>query len=367
MPTILVRSIVFFVFMVCAIPTTNAQDEQNPTGKILEIHSGRQPMPSVIPLYREHNYGFWASGFPRLKDWKVPSSGDPVQAMDFRARLISDKAEMTISLFSGKRFGENVEVVARVWISEGQTIEVMELKKFGFEPVTVKMLATPTVVADVPLVTNPASQLRTTVSNVVATLPTFNIKFLNGSPKDIMAFEWHTETGGRPLASSIAQGKYGKALIEANGSYEMNIPASKRETDLGPIQMVIGAVIYSDGSIEGSTRSASSFLSFTEGRRKAVEEISALLEKAVERKAGRDDLSSLILRVDSLDDSLPRANGRPTSAVGIAFAAVVTEAVGFLRRADTDFAGKSEAEFISALSDLARFYSEWHNRMKVIR
>ena len=362
MPTVFLRCIVFLALVASTFVLVNAQIEQNPTGKILEIHSGRQPAQFIIALYRESNHGFWASGFPRLKDWKLPSTGDPVQAMDFRARLVGDKAELTISLFTGKRFGANVETVVSITITEGQTMEVPELKKYGFEPVMVKMLSTPTSVADVPLVNNPAPQLRTTVANIVATLPTFNIKFLNGSPKDIMAFEWHTETGGRPLLSSIAQGRYGNVLIEANGSYEMNIPASKRETDLGSVIMVIGAVIYRDGTIEGSPKSAASFLAFTEGRKKAVEEITALLEKAVEKKAGRADLASLISRVDSLDDSLPKANGRPTSAAGIAFAAVVTEAVGFLRRADKDFAGKSDDDLASALADLTRFYAEWRTR-----
>lgn len=364
MPTVLFRSIIFLLLMSSVFALANAQDERNPTGKILEIHSGRQPRPSVIPLYREHNYGFWASGFPRLKDWKMPSGGDPVQAMDFRARLVGDKAEMTISLFSGKRFGENVEIIARVSISDGQTIEVTDLKKFGYEPITVKMLATSMAVADVPLVTNPAPQLRTTVSNIVATLPTFSVNFLNDSPKEILAFSWHTETDGRRLMSGLSQGRYGNALIDSGGTYEIKIKSNKRETDLNPVIMIIGAVIYRDGSIDGDPKAATSFLAFTEGRKKALEQIVPLLQKAAEKGPGRADIVSLIAKIDGLTDGGPRNNGRPSTPLGIAFAGIVTETVGLLREADRDFTGKTDAELGTSLIKLAKFYSDWQTRMK---
>jgi hypothetical protein len=364
MPTILFRFLVFLVLITSTFVLTNAQDRQEPSGKTLEIQSTRTPPPGNIALFWERSNGFWAPGFPRLKDWKMPSTGDPVQALEFKARLVGDKCELTISQFSGKRFGANIDILARVVVVEGETFVVSELKKYGFEPVTVKMVTTPIAVGDVPIVSNPSPRLRTTVNSVVATLPAFSIKFQNDSPKDVMAIEWHTETSGRILLSSISQGKYGKALIEANGSFERIIRTQKRETDLNPVTMAIGAVIYRDGSIDGDPKAASSFLAFTEGRNMALDKIVPLFDKAIEIRAGLGDLASLISDVDSLNDGSPRVNGRPSTARGIAFNDVVTEAVGFLRRAEVDFAGKSDAEFAAALNDLAKFYREWQTRMK---
>lgn len=364
MPTVLFRSLIYLVFLSSAFVATNAQNRQEPSGRILEIHSGRWPRPSVIALSSEHSNGFWGAGFPRLKDWKLPSTGDPVQAMDFKARLVGDKAEVMISLFTGKRFGENVEVIARIAISEGETIEVSDLKKFGFEPVAIKMLVTPTAVADVPLVTNPAPLLRTTVNSIVATIPTLSVKFENGSPKAIMAFEWHTETDGRRLMSGVAQGKYGNALIVPGGLYEMNLKTNTRDTDHNPVTMVIGAVIYEDGSIDGSPQAAVAFLAYTEGRKRALEQLVPLLLKTAETKSGRPDMLELIAKVDLLTDGGPKVNGRPASPVGIAFAGIITEALGRLRQLNSESVGKSDAEAISSMTELANFYRAWQVKMK---
>jgi hypothetical protein len=152
-------------------------------------------------------------------------------------------------------------------------------------------------------------------------------------------------------------------LIDAGGIYEMNFPASKRPTDLNPIVLVIGAVVYRDGSIDGDAKFAAPFLAFTEGRKKALEQIVPLLQKNAANGTGRADLAQLIAKIDAVTDGGPRVNGRPSGPVSIAFAAVVTDTVGFLRRVETDFAGKSDAEVVAALSDLAKFYAEWQTRM----
>lgn len=359
MPTSLQRTFASLVLLTCTFLYTSAQDAQEPTGKILEVHSKRNPQPSIIALYRERFNGFWASGYPRLKDWKAPPTGDPIQALDFKAQLVGDKCELIISTLSGKRFGENVEPIARVSIADGDTVVVSELMKFGFDPVTVRLRSILTAVADVPFVTNPASGLRTEVSNIVATLPTFKIKFMNDSGKDIMAFDWYTEAGGKKLRSAIAQGRFGKALIEANGSYEMNINANRRDGDPNPVTMVIVSVVYRDGSVDGDRNSASTFLAFTEGRKKALEQIVPILQKEAEKTSGRTDLVSVKSKIDALTDGVS-----PSTAAGIAFEGTITELLDSLRKIDIQAGGKSDSELGSAFREITTSYREWLARMK---
>lgn len=372
MPNIFFRSLVILSAAIASLGSVNAQRSNSstePSGKVIEIHSERFPKPALIALSSERSAGFWASGFPRLKDWQLPNPGDPIQVIDFHARLVGDQGQLVISLYRGKRFGEIIENIAHIVLSEGDTVVVSEMKKFGFEPVTVRMSRVSTTVADVPMVSNPAPLLRTTVSNVVSTLPVFKIRFLNESDKNIMAFDWHTETGGRGLLSGLAQGRYGRPLIEANGTYEMTLNAENPYAE-NPyasgniISMVIGAVIYEDGSIDGDAQRAANFLSFTDGRKKALDQLIPLLLKATEQRSQRSDIPALIAAVDALKDGGPKRNGRSVGGVAIAFDGVITEALISLRKLNSESAGKTDEEVSLSLRQLTDFYRDWQSRMQ---
>lgn len=367
MPNSLVRVLVLSIMTIAAFGTARGQESnlsEGPSGKVIEIQSSRSPQPLLIVLSHDRRSGFWASGFTRLKDWKVPDTGDPIQAMDFRARLVGDHGELDISLFRGKRFGEITENVAHIVLSVGDTVIVSELKKFGFEPVTVKMSLVPTTIADVPLVSNPAPMLRTTVSNFVSTLPAFKVRFLNESKKDVAALAWYTVAGDKKLMSALAQAEYGKPLIEANGSYELNIRAENPDPSEDYISFVIGAVIYEDGTVEGDALQAANFFSFSEGRKKALGQLVPLLFKTAEQNSQSSDIPTLIAAVDNLTDGGPRVSGRPRSPVGIAFAAVISEALESLRQLNSVSVGKPDVEVRRSLTQLAEFYRDWQNRMQ---
>lgn len=361
----LFRFLVVVIMTITAAVLVNGQEANSitePSGKVIEVHSSRSPRPSLIALGRDRSSGFWAS-FPRLKDWKPTSAADPIQVIDFKARLVGDQGELVISGLSGKRFGENTEIIARIMLSVGDTVVISEMKKFGFEPVTVKMLQIATAIADVPLVSNPAPLLRTKVSNVVATLPTFNIKFVNESSKDIMAFAWHTQAGEHMLLTSTAQGKYGEPLMAANGSFEMNISAENHDTGSPYVTMVIRAVIYADGSIDGDPKEALSFLAYTEGRKKALEQLVPIFRKAADKSSRRPDIPSLISAVDAISDGGPQVNGRPSSPAGIAFAGVIKEALESLRRLNSE-SMEDGVETQRKLAELSDFYRDWQIRMQ---
>ncbi len=366
MAAITTRFCVLLILVVTLTGLASGQDSDlrlEPTGFVIEIHSNRPPGPVPIELRRDKSSGFWASGFPYLKDWKRSDTSEASQVLDFKANLIGDQGELVISLFRGKRFGEIIEKIARILISEGDTVVVSEMAKFGFEPITVKLLRKTTTVANVPLVSNPASLLRTTVIPIVSTLPKFYIKFHNETGKDIMAFDWHTEAGGRRLMTGLAQGKYGHVLIESSSSYEMNINARQNKGDTDLIKMVISAVIFKDGTVEGSTQAAETYFSFTEGRKKALDSLVPLLESASVGNSQRPDLAGLIARVDSLTDDFPKIDGNIYTTVGIAFESVITEAMQNLRKIDSESVGKPDSEKMAKLNEVAKFFREWQSRM----
>ncbi len=359
----MVLRILFLLILVTSGNYLAKGQDAAPSGRILEITSGRMPRPDVIALHTDRPSGFWASGFPRTKDWKVPETGDPVHVLNFSGRLIGDRAELVISSFSGKRFDDIRENIATVMISEGETVVASDMKKFGFEPVTIRMLRTTTAIADVPMVSNPAPLLRTTVSTTVATLPTFKVSFLNESKKDVMAFAWHTEAGGRMLLSALRQGSFGKPLIESGGTYEINVRANQQDGPSNTVNFVIGAVIYKDGSIDGDPKAASTFLFFTEGRKNALNRIVPIFQKVLETDSSRIDIQGLIKLVDGLTDGSPLVKGRPSTAAGIAFSGVVSDALKSLRQLDSESAGRTDAEVREMVSEIATLYREWQSRM----
>jgi hypothetical protein len=128
--------------------------------------------------------------------------------------------------------------------------------------------------------------------------------------------------------------------------------------------MVIGAVVYRDGSIDGDAAEAANYLAFEEGRKRALDRLVPMLEKAADSGLGSTNLLALIGKVDLITDGGPQINGRASSAAGIAFEDVISDALVQLRKIGSNFDAPGGNENARALKDMASFYFEWHGRMK---
>lgn len=289
----------------------------------------------------------------------MPAGAEPIQAINISAQLAGDKAEVIVSVFRGRRFGEINEQVSRLLLAEGETASVTDLKKYGFKPITVKMLAVETSVANVPVVSNPSGSLKAFVSPAVSTVPSFEVRFANLSSKNIAAIAWHTEAGGWKLMSGLPQGKHGDALIMSGDEYEMSVKVGGIREPSDYVTFAIDAVIYSDGTFVGEDKEAAMFLSFTEGRKRALSAVIPILESATSDKE-RINLVGLIARIDSIGHGGETKNGRPATADGIAFEGVIREVVGDLRGLD---ATKANAELRKDFLGLTLFYKEWQDKL----
>ncbi len=346
----------------------DARVKTEPSGKVIEVHSDGSRPPLTIALRLDRPAGFWTSNFPRVKDWKQPADEEPAQVVNFSAKLIGDNAEVIISVFKGKRFGEKTEPVATLLLSEGESETVSGLSKYGYLPLTVKLAGVATTTVNVPLVTNPAQSLRAVVSPTVSTLPEFKVKLTNESSKAVLALGWHTEAGGRMLLSSVPQGRHGKPLMDANGEYEAVISAVNPNPLVNNITLAIEWVIYEDRTVEGDERRAATFFSFMEGRKNALSRLLPILRTASEAGSQRLDVVGLIRRVDSVfhgGETITSGSGvgRPATPVGIAFEGVVKELLDALRKLDAASVGKTDADIQVTLRELTSFYEEWLGRL----
>lgn len=343
----------------------DANTSLQPTGKVVEVYSGNLKSPSIIPLQYGKPNGFWSSNFPSIKDWKLPSGEQRIQVINIEAKLIDEKSEVTVTVFKGKRFGEINELVVKVMLSEGESVEVPELKKYGYHPITLKMVLIGTTTSNVPLVSNPAKSLKIFVNPTVSTAPSFNVKVVNESSNSVLAIAWHTEAGGRRLLSSMPRGRHGESLINANGEYVVNIKNNNTNPSIEYTSLVIDAVIYEDGTVDGDYNKAATFFAFIEGEKKALSKIIPLLQSAIQTHSQKLDISSLITRIDAITEGTEDKDGQPTSAVGVSFASIIKDLVVAVRKLDSNSADKSDAGIRNDLMELLRFYEEWQNKLSI--
>lgn len=362
----------FFLF-VCLLVNTQSfyvrpQDVKaalEPSGKVVEVYTDNQKPPSIISLRTNKETGFWGSNFPKIEGWRLPTGEDSVQVVNISAKLIETEAEVVVSVFKGKRFGEIVEVVARLTLSSGESAEVSELKKYGFQPIRIKMMTIGTITANVPLVSSPAPTLEVFVNPAVSTIPAFEVKLLNESGKSVIAIAWHTEGGGRRLLSSMPRGRYGEPLIKHGGEYVTRIRDSNLNPSLARTSLVIDTVIYDDGTFDGNPQNAATLLAFFEGERKALSKVVPLLREVGQADSQKLNLLGLITRIDAVTGDIEDKNGQSTSAVRVSFDHIIQDLVDAVRKLDSNSAGKSDAVIRNDLMEVLRFYEEWLKKLSM--
>jgi hypothetical protein len=330
--------------------------EQQPTGKALEVISSGPSKPALIALSAKSN-GFW-SDFPRFTDWKLPPGEERVQAVSVYAKLVGEKAEVSVSVFRGKRFGETKDQIASFVLAEGESAKVSELARFGIEPCLIRMIRVEPSIANVPLIVNPVASLVAVVVPIVSTLPTFRLRLTNNSEKAILAMVWHTEARGKRLMSSLPQGKLGRALIGPNAEYQLTVDYDNPDPTAVNMSFIIEAVIYEDGSFEGDSAAASHFLEFVEGRKKALSEILPILRS--EANTAAPDLAALITRIDAAGEARSSRKTRED----IAFSGVLSDVLAALRALGAASPQATGTDGVrQALLGLTTAYSEWFDRL----
>lgn len=327
------------------------------TDKLLLVRTLSRLGDDQLALRRDKSSGFWTSSLPRIKDWKLPEGEEAIEAVDLRTRLIGEKAQVVISVFKGPRFGERSEVIATLMLAEGESARIDELRRYGYAPIFVKMVGTTSGVANVPLVVNPAPLLTITVAPKIATLPSFEVKFVNNADKSINAIAWHTQAAGEKITSSFSQSNKGRPLIMPGQSYSLTIEAHNPDPLRNNVELVIEAVVYEGGAIEGDAARGQTFISFQAGRQTALSRIVPILQSAM---AGRDesiDLADLIAQIDGI--SAPVGIPRPEQ---IAFSGVIADLLKELRSLSAS-SPHSDTEVRRAITLLTQSYREWSDRL----
>ncbi|HVF46965.1 MAG TPA: hypothetical protein VNA17_05305 [Pyrinomonadaceae bacterium] len=347
----------FWVILLACVLAWSAAAQRDPaaSGKLIEVHTDGVRPAAKIALRVDRPAGFWTSNFPRLKGWQLPEGQEPIHVIDINAILLDGKADVIVSTYSGKRFREKVNEISRHQMVEGDSVTISEVKRFGYEPLTLKMVRVVPAMTNLPISENKTQSIRVWIDPKTSTLPSFTVRLVNDSTNAIWAVPWHTETGGRGRGSAIAQARFGNALIEPNGEHLITVRTHADEQ----VKFVIDAAVFEDGSVEGDAGAAATFHAFTHGRRTALERIVPILRSQLE--SPKIDVAKLIEQVDSVDGAPNTVGKTPTT---ISLEGTVEETVTALRRLQSVVSTRSEAEVRQGLTDFTDLYEAWLGRLR---
>jgi len=302
----------------------------------------------------------------------------PIQAVYFQARLVGEKAELRVSVFSGSRFREKDELIATYTLGEGETVVVSELAKYGVVPTKIRMVSVEPSIANIPLVFNETKALSVELSHTIATLPTFVATVTNSSKKTVMGFVWHTMAGKKMLTSGMAGTRYAEPIMSPGKIYESQIRVEVRDPGAGDVTFHIDAVLFTDGSFEGDMQSAANIKAYSYGRKDILTKIVTFLKAANDGSTARPNVSELIAKIDSdkrdvapeiLEEfvrEFPKDRNFRKQGDGrfkAAREAIVNEVIGGLKYVEQREASHSDDEVKKALVTLTQFFEQWLERV----
>lgn len=302
---LLLSSLVLF-----AAANVIAQTSATPTRLAVEIRNPGQP-PAHIVVEPAEKHWIWFGRFPRVAGWTEPPNSLPVTAVNINAQQAEEGVRVWVSVFLGKIHEEEKQISSYL-MREGDTTSARELADVGVVPFEFKVVRLAASAAYTPEFKSksPSIELASIQPNFSA-LPKVQLVLRNVSSKPVHALEVVTVSDGIACLSSRRQGKEGEALIPPGGTFEMTASlktkyaagANEYSIQTPPSQLIeVATAVFSDGSYEGESEYALTFLSYQTGRKVQLGRVIELLEKAAKETSDaaalKDKLSALNVDAD---------------------------------------------------------------------
>ncbi|HEY0174598.1 MAG TPA: hypothetical protein VGB98_26515 [Pyrinomonadaceae bacterium] len=271
--------------------------------------------------------GYAEFGLPRRATVGVPPKGrPPLTHIRLRASYEGDAVRLrTAAVFDdsypaeapGPKYGAREQELDSRLAHEGETVTVEGLKRFGFEPLVLKVVRAEPAPEPPPTPAPTRALSRLKAVEVIsfaaagARLERGLLTLLNVSQKNVSAVEVNVPDYG---ISQTALAASGRALMQPGGTFqtEITLGSSGRETPEGfvpdppPATLVVGTVIFDDGSYEGDVKVAARMAARQKGRLSQFARVLRLLLSAADARGGDapaalDALKSRVaeLRIDA--------------------------------------------------------------------
>lgn len=291
-----------------------AQTSAEPTRLAVQIRYYAAQGPAYIVVERAEKHWVWFGRFSRVPGWTETPNSLPLKAVKVNAQQAEEGVRVWVSVLLGKVL-EDEKQVSSYLLREGESISAKELADVGVVPFELKVVRLAASASYVPEFKSksPAIELASIQPNFAA-LPKVQLVLRNVSSKPVYAIEVLTVRDGIPCLMFMQQGKEGEALIPPGGSLEVHASlmtkyaagADEYSMQIPPNQLIeVATAVFSDGSYQGDSVYAMTFLGYQKGRKAQLERVLGLLENAAN---GTADISSLKDKLSALNvDADPAA------------------------------------------------------------
>lgn len=315
------------------------EDKQPVAGLAVQIVGPDQAKMKSLVLPPPSEGGWMETGsFKQIRGWQRPEGELPLtrirlksnyEGQSVRIKLIGIFDDSEDPSLPGPKYGEREKNIASYLLREGETVEAKELKTFGVEPLILKIvpvkfqLGIPSSEPIEVKVNNPLKTVEVTGVEKQADSPdTYLITIRNLTEKNIIALQLdQPDEDGGGGSSQSAESSFERQLIAPFGTYQEQVQIQPRRsshhgqnteenTAPQPISLIVGTVVFEDGSSEGDERRAAQIITQREGRRaqllRAIQIIRNLSSEADRNDAkivGKIRAGVASLRIDA-EDSL---------------------------------------------------------------
>ena len=302
----------------------------------IEIVDGQHASP--FPVSSSEGGSIEIGPPPKRPDWK--QAQDTASLTRVRIRPVIDRDGVSIKIGAvfddsqpanapGPKYGEKEQTIASYFAREGETITISEMERFGFEPLVLRVVRYqpkpfPEPLAKVlPEIVNALKSVAFVDLQSEEPSHSYELTLQNLGAKSIVALtiviqQSHTETMEGGLKPLMLPGAIFKTSVGASGSFA---PETSRPT------LVIGTVLFDDGSYEGDVVAAAEMAARSKGRQIQSSRCLQLLQgipvqptqetiraiqavRAAVEKLRIDVDATLVEELQSQFSLLPTANGK---------------------------------------------------------
>lgn len=230
--------------------------------------------------------GSWTTLFPRVEPWTPPPNQLPLSAIKYACERGSDGVRVAVSVLRGSPHQQE-DPIATVLVTPSQSVVVDELRAVGVQPVTLSLGYLTGAVLEPPKVEVPSPLIDVVeVSVSMGPVPMYHVVLRNRAAKAVRGIHFQCSRQGRLSSCGRQVGRDGSALVDAGGEYvlDMRVPSGRPTAD-GSIEpapldrILLDAVVWSDGSFEGSSAGLDVLVA-DQGNRLALTRVLAELQRA---------------------------------------------------------------------------------------
>jgi hypothetical protein len=246
-----------------------------------------------------------ATTLQRLPSARTPSIHLDTLKVDFRSegdKVIATVYALTVPHGDPHRYEDPYKPLLGVHSARlGQTIQVNELAKLGYVPITYRVVSAKVPPGSQPALVSRAPSIEIRVLDENRAM--YKLALHNRSPKDIVAFAFVRDDGNNTRTMNIAQSfDPNRPLIPAGTTYAREFPS------VSPT--VLTAALFADGSHEGNSDVAATLYAARLGRETEERRADPLIRRIIADRALDD--TAKIAQIRSALSGLSTAPEGPT-------------------------------------------------------